>query len=162
MSAKLAKVRMLRTAASADPTSFLDDYLPYLLGHASEVMNKDFDRFVKAAGLSPVEWRTLASLERTDGLTIGALCRIVVAQQPTVTKAIKRLDEIGLVERSGDADDLRKTRVFMTARGVARARQLEQAARAHEADLLRHVSATQVRALKEALRVILTRRAPMS
>lgn len=160
MATRSAKVRS--AAAATEPASFLDDYLPYLLGHASEVMNKDFDRFVRAAGVSPIEWRTLASLERSDGLTIGELCKIVVAQQPTMTKAIKHMDEAGLVERSGDADDARKTRVYLTTLGRALARELEQAARAHEADSLRHVDSSQVRELKDALRVILARRGPLS
>ena len=54
---------------SAARARFLDDYLPYLLGHASHELNKDFDRYVKAAGLSPLEWRTLATLADDDGLT---------------------------------------------------------------------------------------------
>lgn len=137
---------------------FLESYLPYLLGHASHVMNKEFDAYARQAGLSPVEWRTLASLSDRDGLTIGELCRKVVAQQPTLTKAIKRLHELALVRREDDAADLRKTRVYETPRGRALALRLIKAARAHEAGMVRHLTTEQLKALKAGLREILARR----
>ena len=82
------------SAAETGPDAFLDGYLPYLLGVASYVMNRDFHDDVKAAGLSPLEWRTLATLSDKggDGITVGELCRKVVSLQPAQTKAIKRLD----------------------------------------------------------------------
>ena len=143
-----------RRAAPAEP-SFLEGYLPYLLGLASYAINKDFDGDVKAAGLSPLEWRTLATLSDCDGMTVGALCRKVVSRQPTQTKAIKRLDEIGLVRREDDASDLRRTRVFITARGRAVARDLIRAAKAHERQMVRHLTPAQLDALTSALRQIL-------
>jgi len=137
---------------------FLDGYLPYLLGHASHVMNKDFDAYAREAGLSPVEWRALASLSDCDGLTIGELCRKVVAQQPTLTKAVKRLHALALVRREDDAVDLRKTRVYETPRGRALAVRLIKAAKAHEAEMVRHLTKEQLKALKAGLREILARR----
>ena len=152
------KLVTTKVATTKRASPFLDDYLPYLLGHASEVMNKDFDRYVKATGLSPVEWRTLASLSDADGLTVGQLCKKVVAQQPTLTKALKRMDEVGLVRREDDAADLRKTRVFATPQGRTLARRLMRAALEHEADLLRHAPLALVDELKKALRGLLARR----
>lgn len=148
------KIRRLHPGRTAQP-SFLDGYLPYLLGRASYVMNKDFDGDVKAAGLSPLEWRTLATLSDRDGLTVGALCRKAVAQQPTLTKAIKRLDEAGLVRREDDAADLRKTRVFISARGREVAGELIRAAKKHEAQMVRSLGAAQIETLKSALSQIL-------
>lgn len=151
-----------RAAADAanETADFLDDYLPYLLGHASWVMNKDFDDYVRAAGLSPVEWRTLATLHDRDGLTIGELCRIVVAQQPTLTKAVKRLSEVGLARREDDEGDLRKTRVFRTVRGRKVTADLITRALEHEQALVGGLGAEELRLLKRALRQILARRAP--
>jgi MarR family transcriptional regulator, organic hydroperoxide resistance regulator len=135
--------------------AFLDDYLPYLLGHASHVMNKDLDETVRATGLSPIEWRTLATLSDRDGRTIGELGRIVVGQQPTLTKAVKRLHEIGLVRREDDGEDLRKTRAFVTPRGRKLAAELMRVAREHERAMVAALTPAQQRALKDALRAIL-------
>ncbi len=148
-----AQIQRLRPTQR--PPSFLDGYLPYLLGLASYVMNKDFDDDVKAAGLSPLEWRTLATLSDGDSITVGQLCRKAVAQQPTLTKAIKRLDEAGLVRREDDAADLRRTRVFITARGRAIAGELIRAAKQHETQMVRNLGAAQIEALRAALAQIL-------
>ena len=160
MSAKTAPIQPLRQKQIDAPTSFLEDYLPYLLGHASYEMNKHFDQYVRAAGLSPLEWRTLATLADGGGLTIGELCHKVVAQQPTLTKTIKRLHEAGLARREDDDQDLRKTRVFSTSAGRAIAQELMKTAKAHEADLLRNLGLDQIRTLKAALRGIFARKAP--
>ena len=153
------RTRRQATAAPIAPEAFLDGYLPYLLGVASYVMNRDFHDDVKAAGLSPLEWRTLATLtdKGGDGITVGELCRKVVALQPAQTKAIKRLDEAGLVLREDDADDLRRTRVHITARGRAVATRLMRTAKEHEIRMLRNLSAGQVKALRTALAQIVSR-----
>lgn len=150
--------RRVRSGGAAEPARFLDHYLPYLLGHASQVMNKEFDDSVRAAGLTPVEWRSLATLRDHDGLTIGALCRIVVAQQPTLTKAVKRLSEVGLARRLDDAEDLRRTRVFATAKGRRVAAALMRSALDHERRLVDSLTPGELRVLKETLRRILARR----
>ena len=159
----VAKPRIRRqTSASATdpaPEPFLDGHLPYLLGVARYVMNHDFHDDVKAAGLSPLEWRTLATLtdKGGDGLTVGELCRKVVSLQPAQTKAIKRLDGAGLVLREDDADDLRRTRVHITPRGRAIAAHLIRTAKEHENRMLRNLSATQISALRTALAQIVSR-----
>ena len=157
MPTRPTKVQALQRAAR-DSTSFLEGYLPYLLGHASAVMNRDFDTYVKSAGLSPLEWRTLASLADEDGLTIGALCKKAVALQPSLTKAIKRLHEAGLVRREDDDTDLRKTRAFIAPRGLRLTRELMKAALAHEGELTRHLTGDQVKLLKRTLREVLAQR----
>lgn len=153
----------LRPAAKFAPDeAFLDQHLPYLFGHASYVMNKDFDARARAAGLAPVEWRVLASLHDGEGLTIGELARKVVARQPTLTKAIKRMHEAGLVRREDDATDLRKTRVYPTRRGRTLALRLIEAAKAHEARLLQWLTTGEIAALKHVLQEVLRReRAPL-
>lgn len=141
----------------ATDEAFLDQHLPYLFGHASYVMNKDFDAFARAAGLAPLEWRVLASLHDGAGLTIGELAHKVVARQPTLTKAIKRMHEADLVRREDDAADLRKTRVYPTRRGRALASRLIEAAKAHEAQLLRWLTDDEIRSLKRILQEVLRR-----
>lgn len=156
MANKIARVRQLGRD-TGDRAAFLDGYLPYLLGHASHVMNKDFDEYVRAAGLSPIEWRTLATISDRSGLTIGALCRIVVAKQPTLTKIVKRLAAAGLARREDDGDDLRKTLVSSTARGRAIASRLMAVAQDHEREWAGSLSLEQLAVLKDTLRKIVLR-----
>jgi DNA-binding MarR family transcriptional regulator len=136
---------------------FLDDYLPYLLGRASYVINKDFDKHVQSYGLTPLEWRVLATLSDREGRTIGELAHMVVAQQPTLTKAIKKMAVAGLVRTASGDDDQRKTLVYETARGVELVSRLIKQAREHESALLSGFSAAEIARLRDLLRALIKR-----
>jgi DNA-binding MarR family transcriptional regulator len=130
---------------------FIDDYLSYLLALASYSVYRDFGREVKAAGLSSLEWRVLASLADGEGMTIGVLAGEVLAKQPTLTKLVNRMELAGLVERAADADDARRTRVLATPAGLARVTHLLKAAKHHEERVLAPFSVAEVTALKKIL-----------
>lgn len=147
------KTRKLNQTAKseADSTKFLSNYLPYLLGHASFVINKDFNQYVQDSGISPLEWRILATLCDEDALTIGGLVHIVVAQQPTLTKAVKKMEETGLVLRVADEEDRRKTLVRVTAEGRRLCNSLIERALEHEQLWLRRFSAQEVETVRRVL-----------
>jgi DNA-binding MarR family transcriptional regulator len=134
--------------------AFVRDYLPYLLGQANHAVHQGFAARLRAAGLASTEWRVLATLSDGDGLTIGELAAEVLAQQPTLTKLVDRMERAGLVERRGDAADGRRTLVFETARGQAVAVPLLAQAKAHERAALDAFSPQEGEALKRALRTL--------
>jgi DNA-binding MarR family transcriptional regulator len=138
-------------------TRFIDDYLSYLLARASYAVYKEFDAEVREAGLSSLEWRVLATLHAGEGMTIGALAREVLAQQPTHTKLIHRMSKNGLVERLADASDARKTRVASTPAGRKVVAGLLARAKAHEAALLGEFKEEEVQALKKILHGLINR-----
>ncbi len=127
---------------------FVDDYLGYLLGQANHAMYKEFDAQVRAAGLSSIEWRVLATLHDTEPLTVGDLAREVLSKQPTITKLVQRMAEQGWVSIQADPTDQRCTRVAATAAGKRKVRSLILKAKAHEVRALRSLDAMEIRALK--------------
>lgn len=139
---------------SAAGRTFVRDYLAYLLGQANHAVYKDFEATVRAAGLSSTEWRVLATLSDGDGLTIGELAGDVLAQQPTLTKLVDRMERAGLVERRGDETDRRRTLVFETARGRTLVAPLLARAKAHERATLAAFAPREAEALKRALRTL--------
>ncbi len=143
-----------RSRRAAAGRTFVRDYLSYLLGQANYAVYKDFEARVRAAGLSSTEWRVLATLSDGDGLTIGELAGDVLAQQPTLTKLVDRMERAGLVERRGDASDGRRTLVFETARGRALVAPLLAQAKAHERTVLGALAPDAAESLKRALRVL--------
>ncbi len=84
---------------------FIDGYLSYLLARASHTVYREFHAQVQAAGLGSLEWRLLATLSDGDGLTIGELAREILAQQPTLTKLVQRMEKAGWVRRGADPAD---------------------------------------------------------
>jgi DNA-binding MarR family transcriptional regulator len=130
---------------------FVDDYLGYLLGQANYALYKDFDAHVRAAGLSSIEWRVLATLHDSPPLTVGQLANEVLSKQPTVTKLVQRMAEQGWVGLQADANDQRCTLVAATAAGRRLVKPLVDEARQHEARMLRALATTEKLALRKLL-----------
>lgn len=68
-------------------------------------------------GLSPTVIATLASIERNKVVTPGELARIEGVQRPTMTRAIHRLAEAGLIERNQDPEDGRSSLISLSGEG---------------------------------------------
>jgi DNA-binding MarR family transcriptional regulator len=130
---------------------FVEDYLGYLLGQANHALYKEFDAHVRAAGLSSIEWRVLATLHDGDPLTVSQLAEEVLSKQPTVTKLVQRMSEQGWVALLADPADQRRTLVTTTAAGKRLVRPLVDKARAHETAMLRTLAAPEKAALKKLL-----------
>ncbi|HYF41367.1 MAG TPA: MarR family transcriptional regulator [Ramlibacter sp.] len=130
---------------------FVDGYLGYLLGQANHALYKDFDAQVRAAGLSSIEWRVLATLHDGEPLTVSQLALEVLSKQPTVTKLVQRMADQGWVQLQADASDQRRTLVAATAAGKRLVKPLVEAAKQHEARVLRSLGATEKIALRKLL-----------
>ncbi len=130
---------------------FVDGYLGYLLGQANHALYKDFDSHVRAAGLSSIEWRVLATLHDSEPLTVSQLAHEVLAKQPTVTKLVQRMTEQGWVELLADSQDQRRTLVGVTAAGKRLVRPLLEKARAHESERLSSLAVSERARLKKLL-----------
>jgi DNA-binding MarR family transcriptional regulator len=130
---------------------FVDGYLGYLLGQANHALYKDFDSHVRAAGLSSIEWRVLATLHDSAPLTVSQLAHEVLSKQPTVTKLVQRMAEQGWLELLGDANDQRRTLVTVSAAGKRLVRPLLEKARAHELEMLSALATSERASLKKLL-----------
>jgi DNA-binding MarR family transcriptional regulator len=130
---------------------FVDGYLGYLLGQANHALYKDFDVHVRAAGLSSLEWRVLATLHDSEPLTISQLAREVLSKQPTITKLVQRMAEQRWVLLQADATDQRRTLVSATAVGKRLVKPLVQEARQHEARMLSTLGAAEKAVLRKLL-----------
>jgi DNA-binding MarR family transcriptional regulator len=133
---------------------FVDNYLGYLLGQANHALYKDFDAEVRARGLSSIEWRVLATLHDGEPLTVSQLAHEVLSKQPTVTKLVQRMADQGWVALHADAADQRRTLVKVTPAGRRLVKPLVEAARQHEARMLRSLAATEKAALRKLLEKI--------
>ncbi|MBE7942190.1 MULTISPECIES: MarR family transcriptional regulator [Ramlibacter] len=130
---------------------FVEGYLGYLLGQANHALYRDFDAHVRAAGLSMIEWRVLATLHDGEPLTVSQLALEVLSKQPTVTKLVQRMAEQGWLVLQADPQDQRRTLVSVSAGGKRLARPLVEKARQHEAAMLRSLGSAEQVALKRLL-----------
>ncbi len=103
---------------SADPElSFLDGYLPYLLRRADQALSAAFYEALNQNGVPRSDWRVIAVLHELGSLSIAELTHRSLSPQPTVTHAVSRLEERGLVKRVQGKDDKRQRFVSLTKKG---------------------------------------------
>ena len=83
----------------------------------SEIMRTYCEEQEKPYVVTPPQWGVLALLYDNDGLTIGMISQQRGVDPPTVTGIIKRLEQVGLVERCHDREDRRVVKVYLTDEG---------------------------------------------
>jgi len=149
--------RDLKSPAPTKPKQrFVDDYLPALLGQASQLISSEFHRVVRANGITVSEWRVLASLEGGTPLSIGSLAAISLNKQPTLTRMLDRMEERGQVERvPHEGGDRRITLVRITPLGSQTVSHLIPMARKHAEQVLEPFGKKRAAELKAMLRTII-------
>lgn len=139
------------------PTSFTDDYLLFLLAQASSAASQAFHADLRKSGLQVSTWRILASLYPNEVLTVGALAHKCLLKQPTLTRALDRIESAGLLKRTHSTKDRRSVFVELTASGKALTQSKVQMAQDHESNILAAYTPEQSAKIKAHLRGLIDR-----
>jgi DNA-binding MarR family transcriptional regulator len=128
------------------------------LGRIHVRASRAIEAVFEAHGLSTGEFDVLAALRRAGAphaLTPTQLARSLMLSPGGMTNRIDRLEEAGWVRREPDPDDRRSLAVVLTEEGLALVDAAVADHVANEATLLASLSASQRRALDDALRALL-------
>ncbi len=131
---------------------FIDDYLAYLLSQASQAVSKQFRSCLEAADVSVIEWRVLSTLSDHPQISVGQLSDIVMCKQPTLSKAVNRMEAKGWVTRTLSRQDRRIIAVSIDNAGMKIVRPLLVKAKQVEDSELNGFGKKETQALKETLR----------
>ena len=101
------------------PPKALTGLPSYLLTRIAHRYNQTIHEELRAVGLATISTRIIASLKVFGELTINELCVHALAAQPTMSRALDRLEAEGLVQRSVKDEDARKRVVQLTPEGAA-------------------------------------------
>jgi len=134
---------------------FVENYLPALLAQASRLISAEFHAVVQASGFSVTEWRILATLTGSKGMSIGGLAQVSVSKQPTVTRLLDRMEAKAYVERFAHDTDRRITMVRITPEGQTILADLVRQAKEHELRVLEPFGLKRAENLKTTLRRII-------
>jgi DNA-binding MarR family transcriptional regulator len=104
--------------------------------------------------LSPSMQAALATIERHGPLTPSELAAAERIQRPTATRVVARLEEQGLIERTGDPADRRVTLLSVTRDGRDLIQRLRKRKNVYLARRLRHLPADDLAALERAADVL--------
>ena len=125
--------------AGPAPRLDLAAYLPYRLSILSNTVSGAIASiYRKRHGLAVADWRLMAVLgmEPARPLTQTALCARTRMDKVQVSRAVKRLLDLGNIEREVDSADRRRAHLQLTAQGRAVYDDVAPATLAWERDLL--------------------------
>jgi MarR family transcriptional regulator for hemolysin len=88
--------------------------LAFLLHDATRLIRRDFRRRVADLGLTTMQWRALAQIERNEGTSQTALADLLEVQPISLARVLDKLEAAGWVERRRDANDRRVLRIHLT------------------------------------------------
>jgi DNA-binding MarR family transcriptional regulator len=90
----------------------------YLMAHADYKYHEDMEIVLSKHGIDRSSYRIMTVLRETGTTSISRIAELALLKRPTVSRAIERMSERGLVETRPGPDDNRITEVTMTQSGL--------------------------------------------
>lgn len=135
-----------------EDTGQLAGFLPYQLSVASNAVSSLIaERYRKRFGLKIPEWRVMAMLGDAGPLTQRALTAATLMDKVAVNRAVKVLEERGLLARVPNREDGRSHLLELTGEGRGIHAEVMPLAQAIERELLEGLSPEDQRALRRLL-----------
>lgn len=132
----------------------LEDFLPYRLSVLSNRVSRAIaKRYAKTFDLTVPEWRVIAVLGRTPGLTSKEVAEATEMDKVAVSRAVARLVGAKRVAARADREDARRQLLALTPQGEALHARIAPIALASEQKLLSTLDARE----REALDALLDR-----
>ena len=99
--------------------STVDEHICFAIYSAAHAFGKAYNPMLKKLGLTYPQYIALTALWEDDGLTVGEMCKRLRLDSSTLTPLLKRLENLGHIERKRGAIDERQVFVSLTPSGVA-------------------------------------------
>jgi len=144
-----------KTRQNEKKSHFIDDYLAYLLARASQSVSNEFRASLSSVGVSVIEWRVLSTLYDHPQISVGKLSDIVLCKQPTLSKAIDRMESKGWITRTLNNQDRRRISVSIDEAGTKIVRSLLSEAMELEHSELDGFDQNEIAELKKTLRKLI-------
>lgn len=106
-------------ATPATLPSRAEDMFCFSVYSASHVINRAYAPLLRPLGLTYPQYIALTFLWELDGLGVGDLSRRLKMESSTVTPLLKRLQQLGHIERKRGTEDERQVFVYLTKSGKA-------------------------------------------
>lgn len=130
----------------------LEAFLPYRLAVLANTVSRAIARrYEDEFGLTIPEWRVMALLGVSPGLTATEVAEATPMDKVAVSRAVRGLMEAGRLKATADKADARRQRLALTSSGMAIYRRIVPLARALEAQLVADLGAKERDALEGVL-----------
>ena len=118
---------MARTPSLRKPAK-LGDFLCFAVYSANLAFGRAYRPILDKLGLTYTQYVTLVALSEDDDQTVGELGDKLFLESNTLTPILKKLEQLGLVDRRRDPADERQVRVNVTPAGRKLRQQVETSA----------------------------------
>src|SRR5262245_44924968 len=108
---------MMMPRTSAPKSAALGDFLCFAVYSANLAFGRAYRPILDQHGLTYTQYVTLVALSEEDGQTVGELGDRLFLESNTLTPMLKKLEQLGLVERRRNPADERQVRVKVTPAG---------------------------------------------
>lgn len=95
----------------------LDRHVFFWLTQVIGARDRELAQGLREFGLRVPEWRALAALYARERCTMSELADLASIDRTTLTRTVDRMEEAGWLTRLTDAEDMRVTRLALTAAG---------------------------------------------
>ena len=109
-------------------TAKLGDFLCFAVYSANLAFGRAYRPILDKLGLTYTQYVTLVALGEGDDQTVGDLGDKLFLESNTLTPILKKLEQLGLVDRRRDPTDERQVRVNVTTAGRKLKQQVETSA----------------------------------
>ena len=100
------------------PADFdLDSHVFYWLTQVIGARDRELTQGLREFSLRVPEWRALAALYSRQRCTMSELADLATIDRTTLTRTVDRMQDAGWLSRLADGDDMRVTRLELTAAG---------------------------------------------
>lgn len=142
----------MKKRGKTTPELELRDFLPSRLALLSEHVSRGLARiYSERFDLTNPEWRVLAWLSQDKSLRASEISKLANLDRATLSRAVGRLVEKGLLKRAQGAEDQRVQRLSLTRKAERLLEQLLPLAFEWEQRLLSTLSQSEARTLRRVL-----------
>lgn len=131
----------------------LENFLPYRLSVLSNRVSASIaEAYSRRFGLGIPEWRVIAVLALHPGASAAEVAERTAMDKVAVSRAVRRLQQTGRIQRETAAGDRRRSVLELTAEGEQIYRSIMPALQRYEAELLGALNPGERRKLDALLR----------
>jgi|SRR4051812_17442124 DNA-binding MarR family transcriptional regulator len=95
----------------------LDRHVFFWLTQVIGARDRELAQGLRESGLRVPEWRALAAMYARKHCTMSELAELATIDRTTLTRTVDRMQDAGWLERLADEQDMRVTRLALTASG---------------------------------------------
>lgn len=125
--------------------------LGYLTHDVARAITNAYDAQLRGVGLTRAQWRAIAYIIRTPGISQAQLAEEMFVGRMTITAIVSKLEKRGFIERKPNSTDMRVKEVYCTKKCLDLVPQMQGIADVVMAEILRGVSASEQKTLMKVL-----------